>query len=270
MKVITLFFLLNLTGFINAQDELPINDDTTRLRIGKRTFIVIGNDDNFDWDEDDFDCDSCNSRKFHLLPLVEFGTSGYLYSNKRFQQLPADQTTNLNYVKSRSIGLNIMIKTIESNNKRFYINSGIGVNWNNYSFKNNIEILTSNDSTIFQLGTSINYAKYNFKSSFVQLHLLAGFRLGNTNKRPLGLQLGATTGYKIGSKVKLKYKIDQTIYKDKIRHHYNLVPYQISLVARLCVGQLGLYARYSIYSLFEKNKATELHPVSAGLTIGGF
>ena len=99
---------------------------------------------------------------------------------------------------------------------------------------------------------------------------MIGLRLGNLKKKTLGIQLGVIAGYKINSKAINHYEYNGSNYKSKEYNSFNLNPFQLSTVGRLSVGKFGIYATYSLSSLFMENSALAVYPISMGLIIGGF
>ena len=95
-------------------------------------------------------------------------------------------------------------------------------------------------------------------------------RLGNLNKKTIGVQLGFIAGYKVNSKVINHYEDNGSHYKSKEYNSFNLQPFKLSAVGRLSIGKIGVYASYSITSLFIENSAANVYPFSLGLMIGGF
>ena len=90
------------------------------------------------------------------------------------------------------------------------------------------------------------------------------------NKKTFGLHVGVIGSYKIGSQVVKKYSEDGIVYKTKIVDHFNLNNIKVSGIAKLTIGIVGIYIRYSITPLFIKDKAYMVYPFSAGLIFGNF
>lgn len=270
MKNLTLLAALLICFSSQAQDAPEVNDDTTRLKTGNKTILIISNEegDDFDWEDEAPECDSCSY--IEMLPSLDFGMNGYATPSNSLTLPVSQNLMELDYSKSRSISLNFMLKGADVFKKRLYVSPGIGLNWNSYTFKNNVLISTGSDTTNFSIDTVRTYDKHKLKTAYLQIPLIVGIRMGNVEGTPFGLQFGAIGAFKIGSRVKQKYTINETNYKDKIKDDYNINPFRIDAIARMSIGDVGLYARYSLTSLFEVNKAPELYPFSVGLTIGGF
>ncbi len=273
-KNLLYILMLFISCGMYAQDAAKINDDTVRIKLGEATLLIIddepGEEDEFDFDIDEGNDDHDGDHDDDGGLVMDIGMNGYLTPNYEITLPESQNLMQLNYSRSRSFGLTKMLMDADIIEDRLYISPGIGVNWNNYFFKNTVNISTGNDSTTFQLDSVYTYDKYKLRVTYLQVPLIIGVRLGDLDKRPLGLQVGAIGSFKIGSMVKQKYSMNETNFKDKIRDDYNLNPFKLEAIARISVGNMGIFARYSLTSLFETGKAPDLYPFSAGITFGGF
>ena len=176
----------------------------------------------------------------------------------------------INYLRSRLFSINQMIKGLETKNKRLYISPGLGFSWNNYFFENPIQLINQNDSTLFISDTITNFNKYKLSNTYLQLPIIIGVRIGNLNRKTFGIQAGIIAGYKLNSKIINHYELNGATYKSKEYNSFNLHPFQVSVIGRLSLGKLGVYAKYSITSLFLEDRAPIVYPFSIGFMIGGF
>ena len=253
--------------YINAQNT----GDTVTFNFFNSKILIISESEIDEWDfEAEEEAEKSNLKKTYTSPEIFLGTNGYTSSLKSFE-LPEEQINmRINYMRSRTFALNMMLKGIDIKNKRLYISPGLGICWNNYFFENPIRIYNQNDSTLFILDTVTNFKKYKLSSAFLQLPIIIGLRIGNINKKTIGVQFGILAGYRINSKVINHYKQKNSDYKSKEFNSFNLRPLQISTIGRLSIGKIGVYAKYSLTPLFVENSAPDVYPFSLGLMIGGF
>lgn len=273
----TKYFLIAIMSFILtslfAQTDTtntPQPADTSKIMLGKTKIIIISdNEEDFldsldidDYNEDEDDGDWAMVGMFHI------GANGYLHNNQI--GLPSQyQAMELDYSRSKSLGFDFMIRGLDLFNKRVYFSPGIGLDWNKYHFKDKQQKLsTQNDTVLFVVDSSVTYDKYKLRTTYLQVPVLLGFRLGNLDKKVVNVQVGAIGGYNIGALTKSKYAVDGTKYKDKVRDDYNVNPFKLDAVARISFGDIGLFGRYSFTSLFEESKAPTLTPFTVGLTFG--
>jgi len=256
--------LIALMGFSQDQQRTT---DTTTFNIGKSTVVI------YDTEENSIDTNEvkvCEDNGDNELSFVmDIGMNGYTAANGSIT-LPAEQSVmDLNYARSRSVGFSFMYTKGNLIGDRLYISPGIGLNWNNYFFKNNISIAASNDSTTFNIDSVITYDKYKLRATYIQVPIVIGARIGNLDK-PLGLQIGVVGSYRISSILKQKFIFEDAKHRSKIKDDFNISPFKLDAIARVSVGDVCIFARYSLTTLFEKDKAPELYPISVGFTFGGF
>ena len=268
-KTIT-FTLALFTVFncINAQNT----GDTVTINFSNSKMLIISAEEEDEWDfeaEEQAESDK-KEKKLKLKSELLLGTNGYLSSINSIALPEEFSNMRVNYSRSRGLTYNLMLKGFATKNKRLYISPGIGLSRNNYVFENPIRIQNQNDSTVFALDTITNFKKYRLSNTYVQLPLVVGIRIGDLKKRTLGIQLGIIGGYKINSKVINHYENNGTSYKSKEFNSFNLNPFQLSSVVRLSLGKIGLYASYSLTSLFIENSAPPVYPISLGFILGRF
>ena len=277
MKTITLLIglLICTSGAFAQKDSLKEKEpDTTKIKIGNSTVIILNNVDSDDYDFDFSSKDSSKTCKDDsddndMGLALDFGMAGYMTPSNSIA-LPVNQNLmELNSARSHSVGLTIMFKEARLAKERLYVRSGLGINWTKYHFKNNINISTSNDSTAFTMDSIRSFDKYKLRATYLQVPLLIGMRLGDLDN-PLGIQFGVVGSYKIGSIIKQKYTLGETTMKDKTKDDFNLNPFKFEALARVSMDDFGFFAKYSLTELFESGRAPDLYPFSIGITIGGF
>lgn len=269
--IYTIILSFILTSFFAQTDTTSIQPaDTSKIMLGNTKIIIISDHDNNDFDSDSLNFDSCEEEEdgWAMVGVFNIGANGYLFNNQI--GLPSQyQSMELDYSKSKSLGFDFMIRGLDLFNKRVYLSPGIGLDWNKYHFKDKQQKLsTQNDTVLFLVDSSVTYDKYKLRTTYLQVPVLLGFRLGNLDKNVVNVQVGAIAGYNIGALTKSKYAVDGTKYKDKVRDDYNINPFKLDAVARVSFGSVGLYGRYSFTSLFEESKAPTVTPFSVGLTFG--
>lgn len=268
-----LILLLAVTFFsssIFAITEYSNRDDTTRIKTKNKTYLIIDSeDDDFSFEED---TSRIEEDGVEIITTIDFGMNGYLTPDYSMSLSESKRMMELNSSKSTALSVNFMLKGANIAKDWFYISPGVGLTSNNYSFKNNITISTGSDTTMFTSDTILANDKYELRATYIQVPLLLGFRFGNPNKKRVGLQIGAIGAYKIGSRIKQKYFLPEndTKQKNKIKDDFNINPFKVDVFARVSIGNVGLFGKFSVTSLFEKKKAPELYPFSVGFTFGGF
>lgn len=273
----TKYFLIAIMSFILtslfAQTDTtntPQPADTSKIMLGKTKIIIISDNDEVSEFIDSLDVEDCeeDDGDWAMVGMFHIGANGYLHNNQI--GLPSQyQAMELDYSRSKSLGFDFMIRGLDLFNKRVYFSPGIGLDWNKFHFKDKQQKLsTQNDTLLFVVDSSVTYDKYKLRTTYLQVPVLLGFRLGNLDKKVVNVQVGAIGGYNIGALTKSKYAVDGTKYKDKVRDDYNVNPFKLDAVARISFGDIGLFGRYSFTSLFEESKAPTITPFTVGLTFG--
>jgi len=249
--------------------------DTTQYRLGnKKVMIITASEGVLDNDWDDFDISDTadsESRGVEANLQLQIGVNGFTTPQGSISLPDQLAMMELDYSKSRSFAINTMWYINKMKSSTLYISPGLGLDYNSYFFKNNISISTANDTVLFSPDTITSFKKYKFRTTFLQVPLIVGVRIGkNKMENPIKLELGAIAGYNIGAMVKNRHEEEGTMYKNKIKDDYNLSPFRLTATARIGIGSFGFFANYALTPLFEKNKSPELMPFTVGIQIGGF
>lgn len=271
-KIYLILAPLFLTLLTYAQDEQPINDDTTKIKMGNITIIINDSDD----EEDEFDFDMEDSTEVEedgisMVMDMTLGMNGWLNTSNStvFSNDYSDMSLQQN--RSRSFGAHMMMKGLDVFNGHMFISPGLGFTWNNYHFENKMmHITTGNDTTIFLADSAVQFDKYKLRATYAELPLMLGFRVGNVEKNFLTVQAGVVGGININSIVKQRYFVNSVKYKEKIKDDFNVNPFKLDAMVKLKFKEsIGVFARYSFTSMFEAGKTQEVYPFSVGITLGG-
>ena len=263
MKIAFTVLALATLTLLMAQKK---DNDTTTFNMGEKTIIIISSED-----KDVLTHKSCTDSSDKKWPkfIIDIGANGYLNDNNDTQLYTEDELHELNYNRSRSFGVSFLGKGYESKNKHFFISPGIGMTWNNYHFDNSVSISSTNDMTSFSLDTLTNYSKNKLRVSYLEIPLVVGGVIGK-GKNPLEIEVGAIGGLMLFSVNKQKYEAAGLNYDVKVKDDYNLNPFKLDALVRVTIGDIGLFARYSFTSLYQKDKAPELYPFALGISFGDF
>ena len=180
---------------------------------------------------------------------------------------------NLKYNRSWYFSLNLFEKNIHIYKNYVNLVTGLGVEWDSYSFSNNVILnpnaTTTNSSTIkIDTSSNITYIKDKLKAAYVKIPLLLEFNTNNVHAhKSFHLACGMEFAYKIDSWTKQKIEQDGYTTKLKIHDDYNLSVFKYGFVVRAGYGGFTLFANYSLSPLFDANKGPEreLYPLSTGI-----
>ncbi|MBL4578331.1 MAG: PorT family protein [Flavobacteriales bacterium] len=251
----------------NVRHEEP-TIDTTIIKIGKHDILIIGNHDSDEWKEFDSLCSKKGKEEFKIhWAGLDIGVNGYLASNNSLSVPQGYDFLELDYGRSFSFGFNFAEKNISLYKDHITIVTGLGLNFNSYSFKNNTTLLSNADSIWAYTDTLVNLQKNKLKTTVIELPLMLGFSTHKDPKKSFHLAAGIVLGYKLGAKTKQMYKIGKDKYKPKVKGDFSISPFRYSAALRVGYGDFSLFADYALSPLFEKDKGPELYPFSVGITL---
>jgi hypothetical protein len=290
-NIITLLFAL-VAFTINAQSDSTKNQmDTTlnqidtaestefdfrnvKVIIKDKNKKTITKDENWKKDKDgneinnDDEYPNVSFKTSFGIGVAGFGKEVTEYGRTEDANITSDVSSlDLDYGKCRNymINGNLMFDI----HKNFGILTGLGVEFNRYVFKENLQI-TPNEGN-FVTDTAISFGSYKFKTNYLNVPLMLVFK---SNNQKFKFAVGGTFSYNIGNKVKQEYSIENVDYNSKIKSNYNVAPIKLSVGARLTYKGIGLYVNYGLTEMNDNqirhsSGKTNLMPFSAGITLGG-
>jgi len=110
-----------------------------------------------------------------------------------------------------------------------------------------------------------NITKSKMHTAYITVPLLLEFQIPTSRRGRIYIQGGVFGSAKMWSSTKIKYKEAGNKSKEKTKGDYNLSPFRWGFTARAGYKNFGLYANYSMTSLFKSGMGPELYPFSVGL-----
>jgi len=237
-------------------------------------------EDDFDWDADDEDWDNewysdwdnispfGKKKKFqgHWAGF-ELGLNNYVNKDFKTTLEPNDQLFELNPEKSWIFTLNFMEFNIPFA-KNVGLVTGMGTTWNNYHFRNNVNVFEDENGIIVaEPENELNYSKSTLNLWYMSIPLIFEFQIP-VDKSGHGIHMGfgAVASLKLTSKMKQKY--DGTKHKEK--SDFQIPGFKYGFTARIGYRFIQLFANYDMTPLFKENRGPELFPVSAGIALISF
>ena len=264
---------VNISGAGSVRESKSGNgeetaSDTTKIKLGGKNYMIIGEDEDNDDNEKISKKDSTRdyNDKFKHWNGIEFGVNG-LMDYKNSIDLPASASfLELDYAKSIQFGLNLYEKDFHIVKNYVNIVTGFGFDFNSYAFQNNITLngdttylSASNDSTI-------DYKKNELNVTYLKVPLMLEFNTSKNPNKNLHIGVGAEIAYRIHSVTKQKYDADDKHYKIKQKDDFNLEPFRYSAVARIGFNNVTVFANYGLNRLFKKDKGPQVYPFTVGVT----
>lgn len=165
--------------------------------------------------------------------------------------------------KSWEIGLNLFQGALTlTPDHHWGLVSGLGYSYNSFRIDGNKAFQQENGTTILASApTDVTYSQSRLRYNSFRIPLLLEWQNRFNNRNPLFLSLGGEAEIRCWVKSKVKYDgHERTLDKN-----LNVHPVGINLLAQAGYDNWGIYLRYSTFSIFEKDKGPELHPVTFGL-----
>ncbi len=267
--------------------------DTTRVKFGSKIITVIEreNEDldikvttatkedkvNFDLNDGDSDCGDDKKKKKHAKfeghwAGFEFGFNGLVDADNKFPA--ADHPLDINMVRSWTFGLNLFQKEIPLIANNFGLVTGLGMQWKNYHFDNEIRVFADNDGLTAVPFEDVKIKKNRLQATYLTIPVMFDlqFPIG-PKKNEFFLMAGGYGSFKIGSNYKAEWSEGGQKFEDKIKDDYNLNKFDYGLTARIGIDDINLFANYSLAPLFEEGKGfgpENYMPVTVGIMIVGF
>jgi hypothetical protein len=247
--------------------------DTTKIRIGRRSFNVIEGD-NGTYVKVDKEVRKKNwSGSFnpHWAGL-EVGMNLFLdndysiYHGTQYEQY--GQVFDIIPGKSLTWNLNFMEFAFKNERKTFGVVTGMGISFNDYSFDLPVTMMKEDGYgmtipvNISQEYSTVKKSKLhvNYLTAPLMLEIKTPLRMGSSR---LYIGGGVIGGLYLGSHTKFKYHNKD---KEKSKGNYNISQWKYDITGRIGFGDFCVFANYSMTSLFRENRGPEIHPLLIGIS----
>ena len=230
--------------------------DTTRIKLRKKTIIIIEDDD----DEDDEKGDRNGEGHWAGFGI---NTNGFLNADGKIATGDAAGFLELDHARSIGFNFNLVEKRFPIFREYVGLTTGLGIQWNRFALKNNVDVMVSADSTYGVENTTVDYKKNVLRSTYLQIPLLLEITTNKDNDKAWHISAGVVGGIRIGSSLKTKWEDAGKTNKA----NYNLNPFEAHATAIVGYGDISLYVNYGLTQVFEKDKGPNYAPVSAGILV---
>ena len=234
--------------------------DTTRIKLRKKTIIIIEDDD----DEDDEKGDRNGEGHWAGFGI---NTNGFLNADGKIATGDAAGFLELDHARSIGFNFNLVEKRFPIFREYVGLTTGLGIQWNRFALKNNVDVMVSADSTYGVENTTVDYKKNVLRSTYLQIPLLLEITTNKDNDKAWHISAGVVGGIRIGSSLETKWEDAGKTNKDRVKSNYNLNPFEAHATAIVGYGDISLYVNYGLTQVFEKDKGPNYAPVSAGILV---
>lgn len=194
-------------------------------------------------------------------------TNGFLNADGKIATGDAAGFLELDHARSIGFNFNLVEKRFPIFREYVGLTTGLGIQWNRFALKNNVDVMVSADSTYGVENTTVDYKKNVLRSTYLQIPLLLEITTNKDNDKAWHISAGVVGGIRIGSSLKTKWEEGGKTNKDKVKSNYNFNPFEAHATAIVGYGDISLYVNYGLTQVFEKDKGPNYAPVSAGILL---
>lgn len=196
---------------------------------------------------------------------IEFGLNNYATASRSLV-LPDDiDYMTLHSGKSSSFNLNFSQLSLGISRHIGFV-SGLGLNWNNYRFDGNNNIIKGNNGVIEELDPGANLEKSKLTTLFMTLPFMLEVQIP-ANHNNLSLAAGLIGAVKLGSHTKMVF---ETGDKVKSNGDFSLNMLRYGATAHVGYGNFQVYGTYYMTPLFRTGKGpsgNDLYPFEIGIAL---
>lgn len=162
----------------------------------------------------------------------------------------------------KSLNVNIWLFLQELNLVKHVVNLkyGLGVELNNYHFRNNVIFNTQPTQVVIDASTG--YSKNKLAADYLTAPLMLNFNFTPGRKHGFGFSIGASAGYLYSARQKTKSDANG---KEKHWDDFDLNPWKISYIGELQLGFVKLYGSMGSKSMF--SKGLDMTPYNVGIRL---
>ena len=265
---------INITGFGSVRESRSGNgeetaNDTTKLKLGKKKYVIIGDGKDDDEDEDKEVISKKDSlrnynEEFKHWTGFEIGVNGLLDYNNKLDAPEGSTFLELNYARSIHFGLNLFEKNFHIYENYVNLVTAFGFDFKHYALKNNVTL--NSDATYLDASIDeVKYKKNTLNVSYIKAPLMLEFNTSKKANHNFHVAFGAQFEYRIHSVLKQKYDLNDKHNKIKQRDDFNLEPFLYTATAHIGYNNVTLFANYGLNRLFKKDKGPQVYPFTAGV-----
>lgn len=273
LTLITVAFLI-VAGSVFAQDA-----DTSKVRIGKKKYTIIVDDDKdiqIITDDEDFDDNVIirEKQKKHARRMdgtwegLEFGLSNFVNSDMNLN-LPQDAGfMEVDLPRSWGINFNFAEKSLGLVQNYFGLVTGLGLEYNRYMLANDVKLMEI-DGMMTGVPVDMALDKNRLSVAYLNLPLMAEVQIPVYGEHQrIKISGGVVGGLRIYSKQVQKYQLNGDKQKMKTKDNFNLRDFRYGFTARVAYGDWALFANYYPQTLFNDGMGPDIYPVTVGIHIG--
>ncbi len=253
-------------------------DSAINIRMGNRGLNILesleGKKFNFErysdddeWDQDEKDNEKNRSRNRNRFKGhwsgIEFGFNNYVTSDKSLVLPTGIDYMTLHSSKSSNFNINFAQLSLGLTRHIGFV-TGLGINWNNYKFDGNNNILKGVNGIIEELPSVDDLEKSKLATTYLTVPFMLEMQIPVDNNH-LNIAAGPIGAVKLGSHTKMVYQDGQKV---KSNGDFSLNMLRYGVTARVGYENFQLYGTYYMNPLFRNGKGPggyDLYPFEIGV-----
>jgi hypothetical protein len=256
-----------------AKAEMNANGDSDTTRFSfkdKRIIIIDGNDPN---KKDETKKAKKKSQTWSHWSGVELGFNTMVdYKNS------TDLGSEYNYLqspgKSYHVALNFWEKGFNIYKNNVKVVTGLGLEFENYSIKNNVILNVNGPLPIYTLIPTLlqlpSMPKNKIRANYLTVPLMLDFNTSHKEKKNWHISTGIIAAWKYSSYGKQTVVINNHNVTTKTKADYDMNNFKFSATLRAGYRGINLFANYGLNTLFNKSNNPDFYPVTVGITAWPF
>lgn len=250
-----------------------IDGDTTRVKIGKRKFIIIDEDDKKKQSQkDEAEQDPLKKRRMkRVWSGFELGVNGMVTPDMGFGMKSGYKNLNTNFGRSWFIGLNFPEIDGHIIRNKLAITTGLGLKWTWMEFETD-DIMRPDTNKLVFIASGNKLQENELNTFNLTLPVLLKFAPGNKKRASKGFHLATGVIVNYVATTRLKTVTNDNGF-EKTTHYesdFNINPFRVDATVRFGYDKLRFFANYSLTPYFDSSKAPDIRTFSAGMTLIGF
>jgi hypothetical protein len=251
------------------------NDSALNIRVGNRGLSILeslegtGHKINFknyshdDQDKDYIDRENRRNRFRGHWSGIEFGLNNYVMSDKSMVLPDNIDYMTLHSGKSSNFNINFAQLSMGLSRHIGFV-TGLGLNWNNYRFDGNNNIVKGANGVIEELDPGANLKKSKLATLFLHIPIMLEIQIPVHNNN-LSIAAGPIGAVKLGSHTKMVFDDGEKV---KSNGDFSLNMLRYGATARVGYGNFQVYGTYYTTPLFREGKGpggNDLYPFEIGV-----
>jgi hypothetical protein len=253
--------------------------DSTTIKIGKMKIVIVDNENDkkviidekvimekdANDDDDDGNDDWYKKGGTAYWSGIGINTNGFLNAAGKIASGTDSYFLQLDHARSIGFNLNFAQKRFPIIREYVGLTTGLGLQWNRYALKNNVNVVYSSDSIYGTENTDVNFKKNFLRSTYLQVPLLLEISTNREPSKAWHISAGVIGGIRIGSSWKTKWENEGKTNKNNEKSNYHFQPFQALATVMLGYDNWNIYVNYGLTEIFEKGKGPQFSPVTAGV-----